>query len=81
MFFLLYGLFFWLEKEFIMYQSMKSSGVNRARRYIDCSSLIMRSFKKASRKAARREGIAEIRYEVFGVEIRSPRMPSDRDLF
>jgi len=64
-----------------MYQSMRSSGVNRARRYIDCSSLIMRSFKKASRKAARREGVAVIRGEVFGIDVKTPRMPSDRDLF
>ena len=63
-----------------MYQSMKSSGVNSARRYIDCSVGIMRSFKRASRKAARREGVAIIRSEVYGIEVKFPRMPSNRDL-
>ena len=63
-----------------MYQSMKSSGVCKARRYVDCSALIMREFKKASRKAARREGIAVIRSEICGVEVKTPRMPSDWDL-
>jgi hypothetical protein len=63
-----------------MYQSMRSSGVCKARRYVDCSSRIMRSFKRESRKAARREGFAIIRSEVFGVEYKSPRMPSDWDL-
>lgn len=63
-----------------MYQSMRSSGVNKARRYVDCSSRIMRNFKRASRKAARREGFAVIRSEICGVEVKSPRMPSDWDL-
>jgi hypothetical protein len=72
--------YFLLEKGYIMYQSMRSSGVNKARRYVDCSSRIMRNFKKESRKAARREGVAVIRFEVFGVECKAPRMPSDRDL-
>ena len=63
-----------------MYQSMNSSGIDSARRYIDCSARIMRNFKRASRKAARREAAAIIRGEVFGIDVKVPRMPSNRDL-
>lgn len=63
-----------------MYQSMNSSGVRSARRHVDCSAGIMRAFKRESRKAARREAAAIIRGEIYGIEVKFPRMPSNRDL-